>query len=165
MRYYVTLEGRTVEVDLTGDRPVVDGVPIDARIATLPGTTTRHLLLGAVSLALAARPGPGRGQWEMTSGGKTVRAEVLDERARRIREMSGGAATEADRSIRAPMPGLVVRIQVEPGQSVSAGQGVVVVEAMKMENELKAPADGIVASIEVRAGQPVEKGAVLIVLE
>jgi biotin carboxyl carrier protein len=51
------------------------------------------------------------------------------------------------------------------GQTVTAGQGVVVVEAMKMENELKAPADGVVASIVVQPGQTVEKGATLVTLE
>jgi pyruvate carboxylase subunit B len=59
----------------------------------------------------------------------------------------------------------VVRVEVEPGETVRAGQGVVIVEAMKMENELKAPADGVVASVAVAAGQPVEKGQVLLVLE
>jgi pyruvate carboxylase subunit B len=62
------------------------------------------------------------------------------------------------------MPGLVTRIQVAPGDRVRAGQGVVVLEAMKMENELKAPADGVVDRIEASLGQPVDKGAVLVVL-
>jgi biotin carboxyl carrier protein len=54
---------------------------------------------------------------------------------------------------------------VEEGQKVQAGQGVVVVEAMKMENELKAPADGVVTKIEVSEGDTVNKGAVLVVIE
>ena len=70
-----------------------------------------------------------------------------------------------DRTIVAPMPGLVVKVEVEVGQAVRAGQGVVVVEAMKMENELKAPADGVVAKIHVEPRQTVEKGTVLITLE
>jgi len=65
----------------------------------------------------------------------------------------------------APMPGLIVRVNVSPGDTVAAGQGLVVVEAMKMENELKAPADGVVARVSVEAGAAVEKGAVLVVLE
>ena len=59
----------------------------------------------------------------------------------------------------------MVRVEVEEGQAVRAGQGVVIVETMKMENELRAPGDGVVARVEVTAGQTVEKGAVLIVLE
>ena len=63
------------------------------------------------------------------------------------------------------MPGLVVRVLVEPGGAVRAGQGVAIVEAMKMENELKAEADGVVARVCVEAQQVVEKGAVMIEFE
>jgi biotin carboxyl carrier protein len=60
---------------------------------------------------------------------------------------------------------MIVRVEVEPGQSVAPGQGVVIVEAMKMENELKADRGGIVSRIHVAAGQPVEKGVILIEFE
>jgi pyruvate carboxylase subunit B len=63
------------------------------------------------------------------------------------------------------MPGLVVRVQVEAGAAVAAGSGVVVLEAMKMENELRAPAAGRVRAILAAPGTAVEKGAVLIELE
>jgi biotin carboxyl carrier protein len=63
------------------------------------------------------------------------------------------------------MPGLVLRIEVEPGQEIKAGQGVIVVEAMKMENELRAETGGTVARVLVREGEPVERGAVLIEFE
>jgi biotin carboxyl carrier protein len=64
--------------------------------------------------------------------------------------------------VRAPMPGLIVRVEVAEGESVSAGQGVVIIEAMKMENELKSDAAGVVKKILVQQGQAVEKGTVLI---
>jgi len=64
--------------------------------------------------------------------------------------------------IKAPMPGLVLRIQVEAGQQVEKGQALLVLEAMKMENVLKAPASGVVAEIKAVAGAAVEKGEVLI---
>jgi pyruvate carboxylase subunit B len=60
------------------------------------------------------------------------------------------------------MPGLVLRVEVEEGQSVDVGTGVVVLEAMKMENEIKSPIGGTISSIQVTAGQAVEKGAVLV---
>jgi pyruvate carboxylase subunit B len=63
------------------------------------------------------------------------------------------------------MPGLVVRVLVEAGQEVSVGTGIVVLEAMKMENELKAPAAGVVGAVRVAAGEPVEKGQVLVELQ
>jgi pyruvate carboxylase subunit B len=63
------------------------------------------------------------------------------------------------------MPGLVVRLEVEPGQTVAPGGGVLVLEAMKMENELRSPAGGRVRAVLVRAGQAVEKGQTLVEFE
>ena len=165
MRYFVTIAGRDVEVDLTGATPVVDGTPVDAHMAVLPGTDTRHLLADGRSYAIAATPGDRRGRWHVAIGAERFTADAVDERTRAIREMTGGADDVADRTVVAPMPGLVLKVEVEVGQTVRAGQGVIVVEAMKMENELKAPADGVVARIEVQPGQTVDKGAVMLVLE
>ena len=67
--------------------------------------------------------------------------------------------------IRAPMPGKVVRVQIEAGASVEKGAGLVVVEAMKMQNEMKSPRDGVVVSIKVKAGDTVNAGDVLAVVE
>ena len=67
--------------------------------------------------------------------------------------------------IRAPMPGKVVRVQIEAGTSVEKGAGIVVVEAMKMQNEMKSPRDGVVVSINVKAGDTVNAGDVLAVIE
>ena len=67
--------------------------------------------------------------------------------------------------IRAPMPGKVVRVQIEAGASVEKGAGIVVVEAMKMQNEMKSPREGVVVSINVKAGDTVNAGDVLAVIE
>ena len=67
--------------------------------------------------------------------------------------------------ILAPMPGKVVRVQTEPGSTVEKGAGVIVVEAMKMQNEMKSPRDGVVVSIKVKAGDTVNAGDVLAVIE
>ena len=165
MRYFVTIGDRTLVVDLTGARPTVDGTALDVHLATLPGSPVRHLLADGRSVTLVAEPGDRRGHWTLELAGRRLRAEVVDERTRAIREMTGADADPAERTVVAPMPGLVVRVEVEPGQTVSAGQGLVIVEAMKMENELRAPADGVVARVDVAAGQTVEKGAVLLTLE
>ena len=128
-------------------------------------TPVRSLIADGASHTLTAHPGERKGRWQLTLGGRRFSADAVDERTRAIREMTGSAEDEADKEIVAPMPGLVVKIEVEVGQAVKAGQGVIIVEAMKMENELKAPADGVVARIEVQPGQTVDKGAVLLVLE
>ena len=64
--------------------------------------------------------------------------------------------------VKAPMPGLVLRVEVEEGQTVAAGAGLVVLEAMKMENEIKAPVAGRVVAVHVIGGQAVDKGMVLV---
>lgn len=165
MKYKVELDGRTVEVDLSGLRPRVDGVEVDAELVRLPGGDLHHLRVDGRGLTLQLRRGSGRGRWEVGLRGRWLDAEAEDERSAAIRAMAGESAVETARTLVAPMPGLVVRVEVVVGQAVRAGEGVVVVEAMKMENELKAPGDGVVASIEVNEGQTVEKGALLLVLE
>jgi len=79
--------------------------------------------------------------------------------------MAGASAENAGPApLVAPMPGLVVRINVEAGDPIRAGQPLVVMEAMKMENELRSTSDGVVRAIRVRPGEAVEKGTVLIEL-
>lgn len=165
MRYYVTLDGRTFEVDLTGDVPQVDGRPVDAELTQVPGTPTRLLLVDGRSHALVARRDREDG-WDLYLDGERFTADVVDERARAIREMTGHGNVEAGpRPIRAPMPGLVVRVDVAEGDPVEPGQSVAIVEAMKMENDLKAENNGVVARVLVEAGEPVEKGAILVEFE
>lgn len=165
MRYFVTIGERVVEVDLTGDRPVIDGKTVDAEILTVPGTPVRHLIIDGRSFPLTAHRTDRKNGWDLAVRGTRFSVDAVDERTRAIREMTGADDDEADKTISAPMPGLVLRIEVEVGQAVRAGDGLVVVEAMKMENELKAPADGVIASIAVEGGQTVDKGATLITLE
>src|SRR5690606_27401258 len=96
-------------------------------------------------------------------GGVDVVAEALDERTRHIRSLSGaGAGPPAGGVVKAPMPGLVVRVAVAVGDTVVAGQGLVVLEAMKMENERKAPAPGVIEALAAVPGSAVEKGTVLV---
>jgi biotin carboxyl carrier protein len=90
--------------------------------------------------------------------------EVLDERRLRLRRASGKFALEGPQRIDAPMPGKVVRVLVKQGDHVQEGQGLVVVEAMKMENELKSPKAGVVKELHAQEGQPVEAGAKLAVV-
>ena len=104
------------------------------------------------------------GESFVSVNGETIRARLVDPRAfaRRGRGAGGGAAS---RHVTSAMPGRVVKVLVRPGDRVTARQGLVVVEAMKMENELRAPADAVVREVKVTEGASVEAGAILIVLE
>jgi biotin carboxyl carrier protein len=95
--------------------------------------------------------------------GVAVPVTIVDRRRRRAGSGEAGSDTQP-RTIVAPMPGRIVRVLVQPGEAVEARQGLVVVEAMKMENELRAPRSGTVAEVRVREGASVEANAVLVVL-
>jgi pyruvate carboxylase subunit B len=137
MRYFVTIDGQTVEVDLTTSQVTVNGKTIAAGLDAIPGTPIRRLALDQRSYVLHVSETNGKGQWDFHLDGERVSAEVVDERTRAIRAMTGSnSASHGPRPIRAPMPGLVVRVEVAPGDRVAPGQGVVIIEAMKMENEL-----------------------------
>jgi len=98
--------------------------------------------------------------------GQPFLVEIQDEQERRLRAAVGKEMVRAaKRTVAAPMPGKVVKLLVKPGDAVKAGDGVIVVEAMKMENELKAPAPGTIKEIRVAEGKTVSPGEVLVVIE
>jgi biotin carboxyl carrier protein len=162
MKYIVSIAGREIEVEVDGDQVTVAGATQTASLRVIPGTPARQLMIGNHPSVLTMRSA-GRGQWSLGLGGDRWEVEVIDERTRHIRSLTGGAERARGPAVlRAPMPGLVVRVLVEPGQEVAAGTGLVVLEAMKMENELKASADGVVSAVRSQAGSAVEKGQVLV---
>ncbi len=163
MQYHVTVRGHAYAVEVDGGRVVIDGTQLAAHCAAIPGTPLVHLLLGDDSWTLAVEPGDGAGRWTLSLAGERYGVSVVDERSHAIQRLTGrGDAPESGGVLRAPMPGLVVRVDAVPGERVSAGAGLVVVEAMKMENELRAPRDGVVETVHVQPGQTVEKGTVLV---
>jgi biotin carboxyl carrier protein len=103
------------------------------------------------------------GMLVVTVGGHRFEVDVRD--PRRFRRASGAAGAHGVQTIAAPMPGKVIRVLVAPGDAVEAGQGLLVVEAMKMQNELKAPRAGKVAAVLVKEGATVTPGEVLATIE
>lgn len=98
--------------------------------------------------------------------GEAVGVEVMDLRKLRLRNARGESGTaDGPAEIASPMPGKVVAVLVNEGDEVQEGQGIVVVEAMKMENELRAPKAGVVKSIQCAEGDSVDGGACLCVIE
>ena len=165
MKYFVTVAGREIEVEVDGDQVQVAGATRYVSLRHRPGTPLWQLTVDGRARDVMLRP-LGSGRWIAGAGGEQLDIEVIDERTRHIRSLTAGAArSPGGEVIRAPMPGLVVRLLVEPGGSVPAGAGVLVLEAMKMENELRAPAAGVVRSVLASVGQAVEKGQALVEFE
>ena len=167
MKYFVTLRSRTYEIEVGGGQVTVDGEPFEAHLAAVPGTPLYHLLLAGNSWTVAAQSLDGTAplRWALGAVGERFEVEAVDDRTRQIQALTGRAKTPTGGGVvKAPMPGLVVRVEVTVGQRVEVGAGLVVVEAMKMENELRAPRPGVVETVHVAAGQTVDKGASLITL-
>ena len=97
---------------------------------------------------------------------REVRVGIENERTRMARLATGGAGkAQGKADVKSSMPGVVKEIRVEEGQAVSSGEALLILEAMKMENEIRAPLDGVVSKVHVAAGQAVDKGAPLVNLE
>jgi biotin carboxyl carrier protein len=144
--YEITLDGRTVHVDAVLRGPTIYSVIEDGR----------HFE--------AMVDEKGAHGFDVLVAGRIFHSEALDERTKLLAQ---GAAPVASgpQTVAAEMPGKVVKISVPVGESVREGQGVVVLEAMKMENEIAAPIAGRIKEIAVAEGQTVEAGAVLFVVE
>jgi biotin carboxyl carrier protein len=167
-RYRVSIGDRELEVEIRAEggevEVLVDGQPRAARLDPSEAGGPPRLHLGdRVYELLLARDGE---RVSVAIGGVTVETVVEDERAARLASFGGGASgRHGPPVVAAPMPGLVVRVGAEAGQRITAGQSLVVLQAMKMENDLSSPADGTVKSVLVQPGQTVEHGQVLVELE
>ena len=166
MKYFVRVGDEEIEVVHDGGDVHVDGKDLDAHLAEVEGTPVRMLTVGNEVHRIVVRRGATRGRYTLWVDGFRHEVEALDERMRAIRELAGATAGPAGPApLLAPMPGMVVRVQVQAGDVVLPGQGLVVMEAMKMENELRATAAATVRAVVVQPGTAVEKGALLIELE
>ncbi len=121
-----------------------------------------HVLVGTASYTVEA--GARGAETHLRGRGLDTAVLVLDSRAARRRARQGGNAGGGANVVRSPMPGRVVDVLVSEGDTVTAGQGIVIVEAMKMENELRAEIDGVVSKIHVRADDRVDGNAELVTL-
>ncbi len=167
MRYHAIVDGQEKLVDITARGGGKYRVAIDDRVLEVDAV---HLAGSAVSILCGTRSvrcdiEPGKeGKLTVRAGESQFPMELLDERRLRLRQAGGKFSLEGPQRIDAPMPGKVVRVLVKVGDEVTEGQGLVVVEAMKMENELKSPKAGKVTELHAVEGQPVESGARLAVV-
>jgi acetyl/propionyl-CoA carboxylase alpha subunit len=168
MKYVVKVTGSETphEVVVVADAVSVDGELVVAHVSEVEGTPVRMVTIGDEVHRVVVRNGSQRGDYTLWVDGFRFDLEALDERTAAIRELSKlSSAASGPKPLVAPMPGLIVRITVKAGDTVGQGQGLVVMEAMKMENELRASAAGTVKAVNVTPGTAVEKGTVLIEME
>lgn len=163
MKYVTSINDTKFEIDIqkdgtilvNGERRDVDFMPLGPALYSILAEHLSH------ELVIEER----NDQIEVLMRGRLYATQVLDERAQLVAARRGGfAADSGEISMAAPMPGLIVAVPVEEGQEITAGQTIVILESMKMQNELKAPRDGVVQRIHVTAGQTVEQKKVLVTI-
>jgi len=164
--YVVEVNGRRLNVEIRDGEAIVDGVKYSVSMQAVAGTPVRIVGVNDAVHRVVLRERVARGRYRMWLDGHRYDAEALDSRARAIRDMQAAVAKPSGPApLRAPMPGLIVQLRVKVGDTVTAGAGLVVMEAMKMENELRTVAAGKVRAVHVTVGSAVEKGALLVELE
>ena len=145
-QWKISVDGQSLAADAVEVSPgvfsiLLDGVSHEVRVASAPGGTLRIL-----------------------SGMEEFSAEVVDSRLWRGRR-HGGLEAAGRQPVVAPMPGKVVRVLRKAGERIEAGEGILVVEAMKMQNEIRSPKSGVVESMAVQEGQAVNAGEILAWIE
>lgn len=165
MKYVVTVNGERVEAS-TGDAGIsIANRTLRARLVDIDGTPVKVLTIGTEVHRIVMQRGARRGEFALWIDGHRYEVEALDDRTRAIRDLSNaGARASGPAPLVAPMPGMIVRVNVQVGDAVQPGAPVIVMEAMKMENELRAQTAGTVSAVRVQPGAAVEKGAVLVEL-
>ncbi len=162
MKYEVRLGGKTRMVELARNsdewKVTLDGKELDASVAEVAPNTFSVLLKGqSYQVRVAPRAD---GSLTLNTGLAEYRAEVNDPRVWRGRR-HGPLEVAGRQQITAPMPGKVVRVLVNEGDAVEAGRGLLVVEAMKMQNEIRSPKSGKVERLLAKEGQAINAGEVL----
>jgi biotin carboxyl carrier protein len=164
MKYYARIGVNEYEIEIDQDRVVINGEPVEVDLTQVGAPHLFSVLFGGRSFEMLVQSE--RSNYTITFRGEQYVAQVEDERSRKLNlGRRAPAAPHGELSIKAPISGLVVKVLIEPGQSVEDGQPLIILEAMKMENEIRSLRAGLVKSITVTAGKRVEQNEVLCVLE
>ncbi|GIV78764.1 MAG: acetyl-CoA carboxylase biotin carboxyl carrier protein subunit [Litorilinea sp.] len=164
VKYYARVGQTEYEIEIDGDAVYVDGerLEVDLRQSGVPELYS--MLFNARSYELLIEPE--RFNYRISLRGEHFDVQVEDERTRRL---NAGRKTlalpEGELAVTAPIPGLVVKVLVAPGDAIEEEQPLVILEAMKMENEIRAVRSGVVKKVEVAPGQRVEQNGLLLTLE
>ena len=168
MKYFTKVSGRELQVEVVesdgGLSLIVNGKPHHAELDRIGSDNLFSLIIDNRSHQLFFEEAD-NGHWVSVDGHKFF-VELEDEKTRFIRGLiKSGAKPQGLTAIKAPMPGLIIKLFVKENQPVKKGDGLVIIEAMKMENEIRANGDSTVKKILLNEGDSVDKGAVLIIMK
>ena len=164
MKYYARVDNNEYEIEINDNVVLLDGEAIDVNMVRSGVPELYSVLFGGHSYEMLVTAD--RFNYTVNVRGEQFQVQIEDERARRLsRGRRLPALPDGELAIVAPIPGLVVKVLVAKGESIDEGQPVVILEAMKMENELRSMRAGIVKSVEAVPGQRVDQNAALIILE
>jgi biotin carboxyl carrier protein len=164
VRYYARIGESEYIIDIEENGTVlVDGEQVAVNLAEGGVNVLYSVLIDGASHEVLIEPS--HHDYVVTLKDEQYQVQIEDERTRRLNAHRKLALPQGDISVTAPIPGLVVNVLVEEGQEIAEGQSLVILEAMKMENELRAVRPGKVKMIKVAAGQRVNSGDVLLVVE
>ncbi len=166
MKYATTINEKTYIIEINDDRKVVvDGVEYAVDFESVAGQPVYSLLINGRSYEAYVAASEEAEEWQVLLHGELSSVVVEDEREKRLRQAAGGVAAAAgEYHLKAPMPGLIVAVQVSEGQVVVKGDILIILESMKMQNELKCPRDGTITRIKVKPGEGVEQSQQLITI-
>jgi len=167
VKYYVTIEDRVVEIEIddtpAGSTATIEGRTYHLDLRPTSGDALFSLMVEHASHEVLVEDT--ESGMEIIVGGELFHTLVQDEWQRRLANIQRKSAVETGETIvRAPMPGQVVRTEVEVGAAVKRGQGLVILSAMKMENEIRSPRDGKILTVHVSEGDKVDQNAELVTI-
>ncbi|MFN8534840.1 MAG: biotin/lipoyl-containing protein [Dehalococcoidia bacterium] len=166
MKYSADVEGKRLEIEISGDETALTVTgPTGVREGSLARHDRGRYVLRIGDRIVEGHVTPTEDGFVVVYRGRTYPIVVADERARTLSQLGGARRSHHGGTVKAPMPGLVKAVQVKPGDAVVRGTSLVILEAMKMENDLTAPSEGTVKEVRVAAGDKVDQGQVLVVLE
>jgi len=168
MLYFVEIDNRKYKIEIAqkGDKweSIVDGRPLELISGKIEGNRVVSFILdGKYYQIEVVKNGDSYLCW---SGSKLFKTSIMDEKSARFSHLvNNQLSSSKSETLQAPMPGLIVKVEIEPGQEVKKGQGLIIMEAMKMENELRAIHDCAIRQILIQPGQIVDKAQPLIIFK
>jgi biotin carboxyl carrier protein len=164
VRYFARVGEHEYEIEIDQDKIYVDGKLVDVDLRQSGAPELYSMLFDGRSYELLIEAE--RFRYGVTLRGEWFDVQVEDDRTRRLNAgRKAPGAPGGDLAVTAPIPGLVVKVLVQPDEAIVEGQPLVILEAMKMENEIRARRAGLVKKVHVTPGQRVEQNGILLVLE